>query len=97
MSLMRLKRYAANEAFKGTTRLTWSGRSRYVRPQKVESTTTSTRSRRLRLRLETVDPPRDHAFDMSVNDLTPAGLTEAALRAARRLGEPGAGPFLSGV
>ena len=63
-------------------RFTWSGRSRYVRTQAVESTTTSARSRTLRLRLEIIDSPRDHNLEMSMNGLTPDDLTEAALRSA---------------
>lgn len=63
-------------------RFTWAGRSRYVRVQAVESTTTSARSRTLRLRLEVVEAPRDSNLEVSFGKFTPNDLTEAALRTA---------------
>jgi len=61
-------------------RFTWTGRSRYVRVKSVESTTTSARSRIMRLNLEAVDAPHDSSIEMSIGKLTPNDLTELALR-----------------
>lgn len=63
-------------------RFTWASRSRYVRVLAVESTTTSARSRTLRLRLEVVEAPRDYNLEVSFGKFTPDDLTEAALRTA---------------
>lgn len=63
-------------------RFTWDGRSRYVRVESAGATTTAARSRIMRLALEVIEPPRDYSLEMSVGDLTPADLTEAALRRA---------------
>lgn len=63
-------------------RFTWAGRSKYVRIQSAEATTTTTRSRTIRLALEVIEPPRDYNLKMSVGKLTPDDLTEAALKAA---------------
>ena len=63
-------------------RFTWTGRSRYVRVKSAESTTTSARSRIMRLNLEAVDAPHDSSIEMSIGKLTPNDLTELALRTA---------------
>jgi hypothetical protein len=54
----------------------------YVRVKSVESTTTSARSRTMRLNLEAVDAPHDSSIEMSIGKLTPSDLTELALRTA---------------
>ncbi len=66
----------------GDARFTWSGRSRYVQVQNVETTTRSARSREIRLRFEVIDPPQDYRIEMSVGNLSPSDLTEAAVRTA---------------
>jgi hypothetical protein len=63
-------------------RFTWAGRSRHVRVKEVHSTTTAARSTILKLRLEIVDSPQDHTFNMSINSHSPAELLEIALRTA---------------
>lgn len=63
-------------------RFTWAGRSRYVRVQAVESTTTTARSRTIRLHLEVIEAPRDNMLEMSVGNLSPSDLTQAAMRTA---------------
>src|SRR5688500_19335223 len=40
-------------------RLTWAGRSKYVKPSKIQVSTTSSRSRTFRIELETTEGPRD--------------------------------------
>jgi hypothetical protein len=66
----------------GEARFTWSGRSRFVRVTSVETTTTSARSKTMRLRLEAKEPVRDHMLDVSVSGYTADDLTEAGLRTA---------------
>jgi hypothetical protein len=68
-------------------RLTWSGRSRYVMPTKVLVTTTSARSKLIRLELESTDGPHDASFQYSMDGLTPDDLIEKALRTVL-FGEP---------
>jgi hypothetical protein len=63
-------------------RFTWSGRSRSVRVTSVETTTTSARSRTVRLGLETREAGRDAMLEMSVSGYGPDDLTEAGLRTA---------------
>lgn len=63
-------------------RFTWAGRSKYVRVQKVETTTTSARSKIIRLQLERVEDSRGHDMEMTVGGLTADDQTEAALRTA---------------
>jgi hypothetical protein len=62
------------------TRFTWAGRSKSVRVQSLESTTTSARSKTMRLVLEAGESSHDYSLDMSIGDLTPADLTEVGLR-----------------
>jgi Domain of unknown function (DUF4062) len=63
-------------------RFTWSGRSRSVRVTSVETTTTSARSRIVRVGLETREAGRDGRLEMSVSGYGPDDLTEAGLRTA---------------
>lgn len=63
-------------------RFTWSGRSRMVRVTSVDTTTTSARSRIVRLGLETREAGRDGMLEMSVSGYGPDDLTEAGLRTA---------------
>ncbi len=58
-----------------------------MRVQNVESTTRSARSREIRLQFEVIDPPQDYRTEMSVGNLGPSDLTEAAIRTAL-FGEP---------
>jgi len=71
----------------GDARFTWSGRSRYVRAENVASTVRSARSREITIEFEVIDPPRDYMSEMSVGNLGPSDLTEAAVRTAL-FGEP---------
>jgi hypothetical protein len=66
----------------GEGRFTWSGRSRMVRVTSVDTTTTSARSRIVRLVLETREAGRDAMLEMSVSGYGPDDLTEAGLRTA---------------
>ena len=68
-------------------RFTWAGRCRYVRVGNVSSTTTTARSKLMRLQLETVEGPKDHLLDVGYNGLTPDDLTDIALRTGL-FGEP---------
>jgi hypothetical protein len=73
---------------RGTTaRFTWSGRSRRVKIVAVKVTTTSARSKRFRLTLETVEAPQETFLEMSIGGRTPADLTEIALKGLL-FGEP---------
>ncbi|MCU1383699.1 MAG: hypothetical protein JWL71_2396, partial [Acidobacteria bacterium] len=63
-------------------RFTWGGRSRFVRVASMTTTTTTSRSKTIVLRLETRDAQRDHFIEMSMNGRSPADLTELALRSA---------------
>jgi hypothetical protein len=63
-------------------RFTWSGRNRAVRVTSVDTTTTSARSRIVRLGLETRETGRDALLEMSVSGYGPDDLTEAGLRTA---------------
>jgi hypothetical protein len=64
----------------GERRFTWSGRSRLVRVISVDTTTTSARSRIMRLRLETHEGRRDPLMEVSVSGHSADDLTEAGLR-----------------
>jgi hypothetical protein len=64
----------------GEGRFTWSGRSRPVRVTSVETTTTSARSRTMRLQLEAREDGRDPFVDMSVSGYSSDDLTEAGIR-----------------
>jgi hypothetical protein len=66
----------------GEVRFTWQGRSKHVRVRKVETTSTSARSRFVQLGLQVTEAPRDNMLDVSVGGMTPDDLTEAALRSA---------------
>jgi hypothetical protein len=68
-------------------RFTWSGRSKHVKVQEVHVTTTSARSKMFRLRLDVVDAPQDDFLEISMGRMSPADLTESALRTVL-LGEP---------
>ena len=68
-------------------RFTWAGRCRYVRVGNVSSTTTTARSKLIRLQLETVEGPKDHLLDVGYNGLTPDDLTDIAIRTGL-FGEP---------
>jgi hypothetical protein len=66
----------------GEGQFTWSGRSRAVRVITVDTTTTSARSRIVRLGLETREVGRDAMLEMSVSGYGPDDLMEAGLRTA---------------
>ncbi len=68
-------------------RFTWAGRSKYVKVTGVHMTTTTAKSRMLRLELEADEAPRDHAMSYSIGNRGPDDLTEAALRTVL-FGEP---------
>jgi hypothetical protein len=68
-------------------RFTWAGRSKYVIVTGVQMTTTTAKSRMLRLELEADEAPRDHAMSYSIGNRGPDDLTEAALRTVL-FGEP---------
>jgi hypothetical protein len=70
-----------------TLRFTWSGRSRYVDVSKVLVTTTSARSKVIRLELKSTNGPQDSSFQYSMDGLTPDDLIEKALRTVL-FGEP---------
>jgi hypothetical protein len=59
---------------------TWSGRSKFVKVAGVHVTTTAARSKMFRLALEVAEAPQDAFLDVSVGGMTPADLTESALR-----------------
>jgi uncharacterized protein DUF4062 len=63
-------------------RFTWVGRSKYVRTTKVETTTTSARSKIIRLQLERVEDPRGRDMEMTIAGFTADDLMEGALRTA---------------
>jgi hypothetical protein len=67
-----------NRGAKG--RFTWSGRSKYVKVSGVHVTTTTARSKMFRLELELDEAPQDSTLEFSVGGMTPADLTERALR-----------------
>jgi hypothetical protein len=71
----------------GEARFTWQGRSKYVRLRSLESTTTSARSRNMRLGLEVTEEHRDSVLDVSIHGMGPDELTEAAVRKVL-FGEP---------
>jgi hypothetical protein len=62
-------------------RFTWSGRSRLVRVASVDTVTTSSRSRTVRLQLDAREAARDPVLEMSVSGYSADDLTEAGLRA----------------
>ncbi|MFA5910636.1 MAG: DUF4062 domain-containing protein [Vicinamibacterales bacterium] len=66
----------------GEGRFTWSGRSRLVRVSSVDTTTTSSRSRIVRLQLEGREGGHDPMLEVSVSGHTADELTEAGLRTA---------------
>jgi len=66
---------------------TWSGRSKYVKVASVHVTTTAGKHKLFRIELELEEAQRDHFLDMSINGISPAELTEIALRAVL-FGEP---------
>lgn len=68
-------------------RLTYAGRSKYVRLQSVHSTTRNARSRELQLNFEVREAPQTYRSEMSINNLSPTDLTEAGLRTVL-FGEP---------
>jgi hypothetical protein len=61
-------------------RVSWAGRSKYVRVNSVECTTTSARAKLIRLDMEIVEAPRNNLLEMSVSGFTTDDLTEGALR-----------------
>ena len=63
-------------------RFTWAGRCRRVRVASIRSTTTTARSRLMRLQLEIVDGHQDNMLEVSLADMTPDDLTDVALRTA---------------
>jgi Domain of unknown function (DUF4062) len=78
-----LERFRGDRGNRGEDgRFTWAGRSKYVRVRSLESTTTTARSRTMRLHLEVVEAPRDNMLEVSIGNLGPDDLTEAAMRTA---------------
>jgi hypothetical protein len=68
-------------------RFTWSGRSKYVKVAGVHVTSTSAKSKMFRLELEVEEAARDSLLELSIGRMTPADLTESALRTVL-FGEP---------
>lgn len=64
----------------GEARFTWSGGSRMVRVTTVETTSTSARSRMVRLQLETRENSRHHSWEISTSGYSADDLTDAGLR-----------------
>ena len=64
----------------GEARFTWSGRSRMVRVTTVQTTSTSARSKTVRLQLETREDSRDHSWEISTSGYSADDLTEAGFR-----------------
>jgi len=62
------------------TQFTWSGRTKYVKVGGVHVTTTSARSKMFRLELEVEEAPQDSFLEVGIGAMTPADLTESALR-----------------
>ncbi len=62
------------------TQFTWSGRTKYVKVGGVHVTTTSARSKIFRLELEVEEAPQDSFLEVGIGAMTPADLTESALR-----------------
>jgi hypothetical protein len=62
------------------TRFTWVGRSRPVRVESLQTTTTTSRSRVFELMLEARDEHRDSFVEMSINGRSAAEIAEIALR-----------------
>jgi len=62
------------------TRFTWSGRSKYVKIAEVRVTSTYARSKMFRLKLEVEEGPQGSFLEVSIGGMTPADLTESALR-----------------
>ena len=63
-------------------RFTWSGRCRNVRVTNVQTTTTTARSKLIRLQLEVHADHRNELLEITFNGLTPDDQTDAALRTA---------------
>jgi hypothetical protein len=63
----------------GAGLFTWSGHSRHVEVKSVETTTTTARSRLMRLRLEARDNGRDPMLEISVSGYSADDLTEAGV------------------
>ncbi|MGC2744290.1 MAG: DUF4062 domain-containing protein [Candidatus Angelobacter sp.] len=63
-------------------RFTWRGRSREVRVRSLETTTTSARSKLIRLGLEVIQSSQDRMFEMNIAGHGPDELTAIALRSA---------------
>ena len=63
-------------------RFTWSGRCRRVKVANIQSTTTTARSKLMQLELNVVESHRDALLEVGFNNLTPADLTNVALRVA---------------
>lgn len=61
-------------------RFTWSGRSRMVRVTTVQTTSTSARSKTVRLQLEAREHSRDRSWEISTSGYSADDLTEAGLR-----------------
>ena len=61
---------------------TWSRRSRMIRVAAVQTTSTSARSKTMRLQLESREDSRDHSWEISTSGYSADDLTEAGLRTA---------------
>jgi len=61
-------------------RFTWSGRCKFVKVAGVQVTSTSAKSKMIRLELEAQDIQRDSFLDITFGKMTPADLTESGLR-----------------
>jgi hypothetical protein len=66
---------------------TWAGRSKYVKVGEVHVTTTTARSKMLRLELEIQEARQDQMMEVSIGGKSPADLTELSLRSVL-FGEP---------
>ena len=63
-------------------RFTWAGRCRNVRVTNVRTTTTTARSKLIRLQLEVHADHRNELLEVAFNELSPDDLTDSALRTA---------------
>ena len=68
-------------------RFTWSGRSRQVRMTNIRTTTTTARSKSVRLQCEVAEDRRDSLLGVALSGQTPDDLTDLALRSVL-FGEP---------
>jgi len=78
-----LETFRGDKGLRGDNgRFTWAGRSRFVRVNALKTTTTTSRSRVLRMTLEPVEERHDSLIEMSMNGRSAAEIAEIAIRVA---------------